>query len=169
MDPKPYQPLPLTQKGHVALRSLQLILTKITTPHISTLSHRCELEQQTAICTLMADGSEANDPGTATETMTDITTADFFRLVTITAGFEALAAATGGGEGAAAKPTSAPTQSGDADDSTITAPPTAGTASSDSAADSAEETSPSTAAAPRATRDAVAAGFAALMGYALAL
>ena len=133
------------------------------------MSLGCEIEHYTATCTQKIDGEDANSPGTETETMADVDTDIFFRDVTVTAGFEALMAATSGPGGSGPVTATATTQSGgDGGDSKITPAPT-GTQASDSGdapAGAAEETSPSTAAAPRATRDAVVAGVAALMGWA---
>ena len=130
------------------------------------MSERCEIEHQTAACTKMVDGEEANDPGTASETMTDVTTADYFQYVTITAGFEALA----GASGPAAGPTTAQSGSGGAD-SEITSAPTATPASgsSDAPAAAATETGPSVAAAPCAASTAAMAVAVAFMGCAAAM
>lgn len=114
------------------------------------MSARCVIEQQTAVCTTSVLGSEANDPGVETQTLTDITTADFFMPVTVTAGLDKLAAATATGAVA-----TAPTSTG------------AGTGASASA--SSDATSVSTGGAPYATRNAVMAGVAAIVGGAIVM
>ncbi|KAK8050118.1 hypothetical protein PG994_011848 [Apiospora phragmitis] len=129
-----------------------------------TMSVNCEVEQDTAVCTHMAAGPEANEPGTATETMTDFNTDEFFQAVTITAGLEKLAAATGGS--AASQPTQTVASSSSPS-------PSSGAASAAASPSSggAAPTSSSTggAALPQITQHAVLAGVAALMGGAMAL
>ncbi|RYP58081.1 hypothetical protein DL769_009113 [Monosporascus sp. CRB-8-3] len=134
----------------------------INNPPAFTMSERCVIEQQKAVCTMSALGSEANDPGVETTTMEDITTADFFMPVTITAGFDVLAAATATDAGATGGSTTSPARS--TEDSPVTSGPV-GTETSAST----EETSVSTGAAPRITRDAIVGGAAALVGAAFAL
>ncbi|RYP33586.1 hypothetical protein DL767_004701 [Monosporascus sp. MG133] len=127
----------------------------INDPPAFTMSERCVIEQQKAVCTMSALGSEANDPSVETTTMEDITTADFFMPVTITAGFDMLAEATGGS-------TATPAQS--TDDSPVTPGPVGAESSA-----STRESSVSTGAAPCITRDAIVAGAAALAGAVFAL
>ncbi|RYO94312.1 hypothetical protein DL766_005148 [Monosporascus sp. MC13-8B] len=134
----------------------------INDPPAFTMSERCVIEQQKAVCTMSALGSEANDPGVETTTMEDITTADFFMPVTITAGFDVLAAATATDAESTGGSTATPAQS--ADDSPVTPGPV-GTETSAST----QETSVSTGVAPRITRDAIVGGAAALVGAAFAL
>ena len=111
---------------------------------------------------MMADGPEANDPGTSTETITDIDTADLFMAVTITAGLEKLAAFTTGGSSAAQPTQAAASSSSD--------PRGASAAASLSSGVSAP-TSSSTggAALPQITQHAVLAGVAALVGGAMVI
>ncbi|KAK7756028.1 hypothetical protein SLS62_001971 [Diatrype stigma] len=140
-------------------------------PPSFTMSERCEIDQETAICTASILGSEANDPGVETTTMTDVTTEDFFMPVTITAGLEKLAAATATAT-AAGGSTATPAQSASDGGSSVTSPPTAasqtGSGASTGAASSTGSVSTG-AAAPCITRDAVLAGVVALVGGALAL
>ncbi|KAK8138065.1 hypothetical protein PG984_001445 [Apiospora sp. TS-2023a] len=131
-------------------------------PPAFTMSVNCQIEHQTAVCIRMAAGSEANDPGTETETMTDVNTADFFFPVAVTAGLEKLAAFTTGGS-SAAQPTQAAASSS-------SVPGSASAAASPSSGGAAP-TSSSTggAALPQITQHAVLAGVAALVGGAMIL
>ncbi|KAK7950869.1 GPI anchored cell wall protein [Apiospora aurea] len=76
-------------------------------PPAFTMSVNCEVEHSTGVCTKMVGGSEANDPGTETETMTDFKSEDFFMPVTVTGGLEKLAAFTDGSAACQPAPTAA--------------------------------------------------------------
>lgn len=153
----------LTSPAFCLARTSNLTLIN---PRLSTMSIRCEAEHQTAICTSMGAGSEANDPGTVTETMTDFSSEDLFKAVTVTAGLEKLTGGSSGG--AVTQPTQAASSSSGSSSSGNGAASAAASPSSGGAAPT-STTSVGGAAVPQITQRAVLAGVAALVGGAMAL
>ncbi|KAK8019976.1 hypothetical protein PG990_005114 [Apiospora arundinis] len=130
-----------------------------------TMSVACQVDHGTAVCTDMAAGPEANDPGTTTVTMTDFSAEEFFMPVTVTAGMEKLAAFTSGSSATASKPT----QEAASSSSSVTRAPSAAASPSSGGAAPTSTTSAGGAAMPQITQHAVLAGVAALVGGAMVL
>ncbi|KAK8088512.1 hypothetical protein PG997_003473 [Apiospora hydei] len=136
-------------------------------PPAFTMSVNCEVEHYTGVCTKMVGGSEANDPGTKTETMTDFKSEDFFMPVTITGGLEKLAAFTDGSAASQPAQTAAASSSSGSGSGSSGAASAAASPSSGGAAPTSSSTG--AAALPQITQHAVLAGVAALVGGAMAL
>ncbi|KAK7940725.1 uncharacterized protein PG986_013112 [Apiospora aurea] len=135
-------------------------------PPAFTMSVNCEVEHSTGVCTKMVGGSEANDPGTETETMTDFKSEDFFMPVTVTGGLEKLAAFTDGSAAFQPAPTAAASSPSSGSGSSGAAS-AAASPSSGGAAPTSSSTGEAT--LPQITQHAVLAGVAALVGGAMAL
>ncbi|KAK8055724.1 hypothetical protein PG993_000951 [Apiospora rasikravindrae] len=137
-------------------------------PPAFTMSVNCEVEHYTGVCTHLVAGSEANDPGTETETMTDFKSEDFFMPVTVTGGLEKLAGFTAGSAASASQPLQTAAASSL---SSAGAGAAAASAAASPSSGGAAPTSSSTggAALPLITQHAVLAGVAALVGGAMAL
>ncbi|KAI1078721.1 hypothetical protein F5B20DRAFT_582072 [Whalleya microplaca] len=138
----------------------------LTMPPGFTMSEGCVINQDTATCTTSIAGSEANDPGVSTTTLTGITSEDFFMPVTITANsFAAVPATTSAAASESTGSTESTASSARSGDTSSVAPTPAGTESSSST----KTTGASTGGAPYVTGNAIMAGAIAIMGGALAL
>ncbi|KAJ4385561.1 hypothetical protein N0V93_009990 [Gnomoniopsis smithogilvyi] len=136
----------------------------LTESGVITMDVECAIASQTADCTQVVAGAKANDPGTSSAIVSDIS--ESLAIVTITAGLDLLSGASSATTTVSSSATGTTTEATTRASATGTA---ATKTASSTASGSATQSAAATGAAHRTGQNVVAAGLFGLIGMALVL